>query len=74
MKPRGLGARLASPHRLLLATALMMVGIGLVMILSASSVEAYRLHGSSFYFFKRQAMGALVGAAAMLALARIDYR
>jgi cell division protein FtsW len=48
--------------------------VGLVMILSASSVAALSDYGSSWYFFNRQLMWAVVGLAAFLVSARMDYR
>ncbi|MEA3076630.1 MAG: cell division protein FtsW [Actinomycetota bacterium] len=57
---------------------LMVVGgltlIGLVMVLSASSVQALRNHGSSWYFFNRQLLWVGIGTAAMAATSRVDYR
>ncbi|MGH2706582.1 MAG: putative lipid II flippase FtsW [Actinomycetota bacterium] len=64
----------AQPYPLLLATTGALVTVGLVMILSASSVEAFTRYGSSFVYFKRQVLGAGLGLVAMLALARFDYR
>jgi cell division protein FtsW len=46
---------------------------GLVMILSASSVAALSDYGSSWYFFDRQLLWALIGLAAFLGAARVDY-
>lgn len=57
-----------------MATSITMLVVGLLMILSASSVEAYKTYGSSFLFFNRQVIGAVLGVIAMLALARYDYR
>jgi cell division protein FtsW len=48
--------------------------VGLVMILSASSVAALSDYGSSWYFFDRQLVWAIVGAIAFVSAARIDYR
>jgi cell division protein FtsW len=48
--------------------------VGLVMILSASSVAALSNYGSSWYFFNRQALWAIVGLVAFLFGARVDYR
>jgi len=59
---------------LLFATCLALVLIGLVMILSASSVEAYKRYGSSYLFFYRQTVGVFMGLLAMVILARTDYR
>jgi len=64
-----------SPAAVLLigSTALLTI-IGLVMVLSASSVSSYAQYGSSFLFFKRQALYAVVGTAALVATAHIRYR
>jgi cell division protein FtsW len=48
--------------------------IGLVMVLSASSVAALSSYGSSWYFFDRQLIWAVVGFAAFAVAARVDYR
>jgi cell division protein FtsW len=50
-----------------------LLGFGLVMILSASSVSSYTQYGSSFLFFQRQVVWAVIGVAAMLIASRIDY-
>jgi cell division protein FtsW len=72
-RPRG-PRSLRSPYHLLLGTTFALVAMGLVMILSASSVEAYKRYGSSFLFFNRQIVGAGLGLVAMFACARLDYR
>ena len=48
--------------------------LGLVMVLSASSVQALRNHGSSWYFFNRQLLWVALGAGALYATSRVDYR
>jgi cell division protein FtsW len=48
--------------------------LGLVMVLSASSVQALRNHGSSWYFFNRQLLWVGLGSAALIATSRVDYR
>ncbi|MGH2687320.1 MAG: putative lipid II flippase FtsW, partial [Actinomycetota bacterium] len=69
------GGRKAPPAAILLTvTTLTLVATGLVMILSASSIEAYKRYGSSFLLFNRQVIGAVVGLGAMFVLARVDYR
>ena len=52
---------------LLVGTTVALTALGLVMVLSASNVYAKQDFGSSFWFFKRQAMYATVGIAAMVA-------
>jgi cell division protein FtsW len=48
--------------------------IGLAMVLSASFVTAIRQTGSGWYYFQRQVLWVLLGAAAMAGCARLDYR
>ena len=59
---------------LLLALVAVLVVIGLVMVLSASSVEALRQYGSSWFFFKRQLLWVTLGSTAMAVTMRVDYR
>ncbi len=59
---------------LLLVAAFLLTGIGLVMVLSASSVSSYQSSGDSFLYLKRQAVYAAIGAVALLATVRISYR
>ncbi|MGH9212018.1 MAG: putative lipid II flippase FtsW [Acidimicrobiales bacterium] len=47
--------------------------LGLVMVLSASSVTAYDEYGSSWYFVNRQAIWATIGVAALVGISRVDY-
>jgi len=47
--------------------------IGLAMVLSASSVQALRQQGSSWYYFNRQLLWLALGSTACFALSRIDY-
>jgi len=48
--------------------------VGLVMILSASSVLSIRGHGSAWYFVAKQALWAVLGVGALLAGSHIDHR
>jgi cell division protein FtsW len=48
--------------------------VGLVMVLSSSSVQAYRQYGSSWVFFRRQLLWVTLGSMALVATARVDYR
>jgi cell division protein FtsW len=54
-----------TPYYVLLSASGMLLAIGLVMVLSASSVEAFQQHGSSYYWATRQAIW--VGVAIPLA-------
>jgi cell division protein FtsW len=58
----------------LLGATGLLTGIGLVMVLSASSVSSYAEYGSSFLFFKRQAMYAVVGTVMLVLTSRIRYQ
>src|SRR5689334_14448991 len=61
-------------YLVLVATVLVLNIVGLVMILSASAVQALSAYGSSWYFFQRQLIWALVGAVAFFVAGRVDYR
>lgn len=62
------------PYVFLLLVVGALTLLGLVMVLSASSVQALRNHGSSWYFFNRQLLWVAIGTVAMVVAARIDYR
>jgi len=51
-----------------------LVGIGLVMVFSASSATAYAQHGDIAYYLKRQLVWLAVGLTGAYALYRLDYR
>lgn len=57
----------------LLVIILFLVGFGLVMVYSASSYTAALDYGDAAYFFKRQAIFAVMGVACMLFISKIDY-
>lgn len=61
------------PYPLLIATSTAMLVVGLLMILSASFVEAYERYGSLFFLFNRQAIGTVLGVSGAFLLARTDY-
>ena len=48
--------------------------VGVVMVLSASSVVALHREGSSWFYFTRQLIGLCLGAALFVATVRVDYR
>src|SRR3546814_762543 len=47
--------------------------LGLVIVMSASSVSALDLYGSSWYIVMRQAMWLVIGAFACVVVVRVDY-
>ncbi len=51
-----------------------LIGIGLVMVFSASSATAYAQHGDIAYYLKRQLVWLAVGLAGAYACYRIDYQ
>jgi cell division protein FtsW len=67
-------ASLRATDRWLLALTFALLGGGLVMVLSASSVEGLLAYGSAYYYFGRQVAFAIAGLAALVVLQRVDYR
>jgi cell division protein FtsW len=58
---------------LLLGSTAFLVGTGIVMVLSASSVSAFAEYGDSFIFVQRQAAYAVVGVLACCLTSRMRY-
>lgn len=65
------GGRMDVPFLLL---TLMLTGIGLVMLFSASFPSAYYETGDAAYYFKRQAIFAAMGLAGMVVAAKFNYQ
>ncbi len=61
------------PAVLLGIVTAVLVMLGLVMILSASSVQSFATNGSSFTFFRRQSIGAALGLVCFFAFVKLDY-
>jgi len=59
---------------LLLGATILLLALGLVMVLSASSIVSLRLHGSVYTLAQRQALFAVIGVAAMLISSRLPLR
>ncbi len=57
-----------------LLLTLLLTGIGLVMLFSASFPSAYYESGDAAYYVKRQAVFAVMGIAAMLVMGKINYQ
>lgn len=64
----------APPDTLLFAAVASLVAIGLVMIFSASSAQAYADHHDTAFYVKHQAIYLLAGLALAYGAYRIDYR
>jgi cell division protein FtsW len=58
---------------LLLGSTGFLVAVGLIMVLSASSVSSFAQSGDSFRYLQRQALYAVVGVAALLLTSRMRY-
>ena len=76
----GPGRRLAamakklSRDTTLFALTVALLGLGLVMVWSASSALAQELHGDAYHFLIRQVVWACFGLVVMIAAMRLDYR
>lgn len=57
-----------------LLLTLLLTGVGLVMLFSASFPAAYYIEGDAAFYFKRQLIFALLGLAAMFVVSRINYQ
>jgi cell division protein FtsW len=75
VRPKPARRSVRPAHYLLLVTTVAVLNvIGVVMVLSASSVLSLTTHGSAWYFFERQLVWTVLGAVAFVVAARIDYR
>lgn len=61
-------------ERILFFSTIFLVLTGVVMVYSASSIMADKRFGDSFFFLKRHTVYAMLAIAAMIAIARVDYR
>ena len=70
----GVPERFMRPRLILLATVAILVGFGVLMVYSASSVTALNDTGDSAYYLKRQLGFVAIGTIAAVVLAKVDYR
>jgi cell division protein FtsW len=61
-------------YHLVLGTTVLLTALGLVMVLSASSVEALQASGSAFSYVRKQAMWVVMGVPLMWLAARLPVR
>lgn len=61
------------PDFVLFITTLALIGIGLIMVFSSSSVTASVNYGDAYYYFKKQLMWAVVGVIAMLVVMKLNF-
>ena len=55
-----------STYYLIMGSTLLLLSLGLVMVLSASSVESVRVFGSAYVFAQRQALFGVCGVIALI--------
>ncbi len=55
-------------------TVLLLLALGIVMVLSASSPAALAESGNSYTYVTKQGISAIIGLTAMIIISRIDYR
>ena len=67
-------AKKLSSDPVLFSVVAALLGLGLVMVWSASSALAAESHGNPYYFLVKQLLWACLGLAAMLLVMRVDYR
>ncbi len=58
----------------LVIVTLTLLALGVIMVLSASAPSAFRLEGDSYYYFKKQALFAVIGVIVMFVFSNIDYK
>jgi cell division protein FtsW len=67
-------AKKLSSDTTLFALTVALLGLGLVMVWSASTAIAQELHGNPYHFLTRQVVWACFGLVVMIAAMRLDYR
>jgi cell division protein FtsW len=66
--------RKVSPDYLLFLVVLLLLGLGIAMVYSASAILAMERFGDAYLFLKKQAFWALLGLAVMWGAMSLDYR
>jgi cell division protein FtsW len=66
--------RKVSPDPLLFLVVLLLLGLGIVMVYSASAILAMERFGDAYFFLKKQFFWALLGLAVMWGVMTVDYR
>ncbi|MBP1760672.1 MAG: cell cycle protein, partial [Firmicutes bacterium] len=61
------------PDFVLFITTLALIGIGLIMVFSSSSVTANVNYGDAYYYFKKQLMWAFIGLVAMIVVMKLNF-
>ncbi|MFW5976367.1 MAG: stage V sporulation protein E [Bacillota bacterium] len=63
-----------APDYIVIFVIITLLTIGLIMILSASSIRSYNLYEDSYYLFKNQLIWAIIGLIFMLIFMNINYK
>lgn len=63
-----------STYYLLISTTLLLLILGLIMVMSASSIESYKVFGSSYTLAQRQGLFAVLGVVAMYFTSRTSVQ
>lgn len=63
-----------SSDYVILIVTFLLLAIGLIMVLSASSPSSLSESGNSYKYFKRQAEAAIIGLVLMFIVSKVDYR
>src|SRR5436190_24234940 len=67
-------ARKLKSDPVLFTATILLIGISIVMVYSASAVVAMEKTGRPYFFLTKQAMWAMLGIAMVAVVMRIDYR
>jgi cell division protein FtsW len=67
------GTKTKSPDFIIFFSIITLLGLGIVMVFSASAVSAYVHFNDSYYFLKRQLVWAAAGLLLMIFFMQIDY-
>lgn len=59
---------------ILFVTVLILLAMGIIMVLSASSPQSLSEWGNSYYYVTRQTIFAVIGVIAMIIISKIDYK
>lgn len=59
---------------ILCITVLLLLALGIIMVLSASSPSSFSETGDSYTYVKKQAVSAVIGLVAMFIISKIDYK
>ncbi|MCR4425744.1 MAG: putative lipid II flippase FtsW [Firmicutes bacterium] len=69
-----MGDRRGLPDLLIFMATLALLGTGIIMVFSASSVTAYHELGDPYYYLKRQSLWAAIGMVALVITMNVNYK